>query len=144
QENDFNDHNMFSSSELRQGIVSLAKRLTYDIKNFDEETYFLTGITQLYPRRTESGKSKSEIILTSQQELLNRFTTKEQEAVVTLAISNIKGTQQAINAKNRDFAKNTTVLNEHEIALHEKYVLAVACVILFFVGAPLGAIIRKG
>jgi len=28
--------------------------------------------------------------------------------------------------------------------LHEKYVLAFACVILFFVGAPLGAIIRKG
>ena len=30
------------------------------------------------------------------------------------------------------------------IALHEKYALAVTCIILFFVGAPLGAIIRKG
>ena len=28
--------------------------------------------------------------------------------------------------------------------MHEKYVLAIACIILFFVGAPLGAIIRKG
>lgn len=144
QENDFNDQNMFTSSELRQEIDSLANRFSYDIKNFGEETYFRTGITQLYPRRTETDKSKPEVILTSQQELLDRFTPKEQEEVFTLAISNIKGTQQAINAKKRDFAKKTTVLNKHEIALHEKYVLAVACVILFFVGAPLGAIIRKG
>jgi lipopolysaccharide export system permease protein len=28
--------------------------------------------------------------------------------------------------------------------LHDKYVLPIACVILFFIGAPLGAIIRKG
>ena len=35
-------------------------------------------------------------------------------------------------------------LNKYEIALHEKYALAVTCIILFFVGAPLGAIIRKG
>ncbi len=30
------------------------------------------------------------------------------------------------------------------MALHDKYVIAFACIILFFVGAPLGAIIRKG
>ena len=38
----------------------------------------------------------------------------------------------------------TKQLNKTEIALHEKYALGVACIILFFVGAPLGAIIRKG
>ena len=30
------------------------------------------------------------------------------------------------------------------MAMHDKYALPFACVILFFVGAPLGAIIRKG
>jgi lipopolysaccharide export system permease protein len=35
-------------------------------------------------------------------------------------------------------------MNKHIIALHDKFVLAFACVILFFVGAPLGALIRKG
>jgi lipopolysaccharide export system permease protein len=32
----------------------------------------------------------------------------------------------------------------HEVQIHKKFVLGVACVILFFIGAPLGAIIRKG
>jgi lipopolysaccharide export system permease protein len=30
------------------------------------------------------------------------------------------------------------------MAMHSKYALPFACIILFFVGAPLGAIIRKG
>lgn len=33
---------------------------------------------------------------------------------------------------------------EHWVAWHERLVVSLACVILFFVGAPLGSIIRKG
>ena len=32
----------------------------------------------------------------------------------------------------------------HILSLHKKFALAFSCIILFFVGAPLGAIIRKG
>ena len=35
-------------------------------------------------------------------------------------------------------------LRRHEIELLKKYTLSVACLIFFFIGAPLGAIIRKG
>lgn len=35
-------------------------------------------------------------------------------------------------------------IRRHEIELIKKYTLSVACVIFFFIGAPLGAIIRKG
>ena len=34
--------------------------------------------------------------------------------------------------------------NRHILALHKKFAFAFSCIILFFVGAPLGAIIRKG
>lgn len=33
---------------------------------------------------------------------------------------------------------------QHEIEWHRKFTLSIACLILFFIGAPLGAIIRKG
>ncbi|MBD5358411.1 MAG: YjgP/YjgQ family permease [Bacteroides sp.] len=36
------------------------------------------------------------------------------------------------------------VMRRHEIELIKKYTLSVACLIFFFIGAPLGAIIRKG
>jgi lipopolysaccharide export system permease protein len=41
-------------------------------------------------------------------------------------------------------AVSTKNLNKHIQSLHEKYALGFACIILFFVGAPLGALIRKG
>ncbi|MBT4774550.1 MAG: YjgP/YjgQ family permease [Crocinitomicaceae bacterium] len=35
-------------------------------------------------------------------------------------------------------------LNKVQILLHQKFTLSIACIILFFVGAPLGAIVKKG
>ncbi|MCR4664260.1 MAG: LptF/LptG family permease [Paludibacteraceae bacterium] len=35
-------------------------------------------------------------------------------------------------------------MRKHEIELHRKFTLAFACLIFFFIGVPLGAIIRKG
>ena len=35
-------------------------------------------------------------------------------------------------------------IRKHEMELHRKFTLAFACLIFFFIGAPLGAIIRKG
>jgi len=34
--------------------------------------------------------------------------------------------------------------NRHIISLHKKFALALSCILLFFVGAPIGALIRKG
>jgi lipopolysaccharide export system permease protein len=38
----------------------------------------------------------------------------------------------------------TININKHIIALHDKFALGLMCIVLFFVGAPLGALIRKG
>jgi len=35
-------------------------------------------------------------------------------------------------------------IGRHKIEWHRKFFIAVACIVLFFIGAPLGAIIRKG
>ena len=35
-------------------------------------------------------------------------------------------------------------VNKHVVAFHDKFALGLSCIILFFVGAPLGALIRKG
>ena len=57
---------------------------------------------------------------------------------------------KAHRAKN-EFEFKTLVLDEeqkilrrHEIEMHRKFTLSLACLIFFFIGAPLGAIIKKG
>ncbi|MCK9156241.1 MAG: LptF/LptG family permease [Paludibacteraceae bacterium] len=39
---------------------------------------------------------------------------------------------------------NGKVMRKHDIERHRKYTLSFACLVFFFIGAPLGAIIRKG
>lgn len=53
-----------------------------------------------------------------------------------------RSAEYEFKAANMDDDKRT--IRRHEIELLKKYTLSVACMIMFFIGAPLGAIIRKG
>ncbi|KAF0199044.1 MAG: putative permease [Bacteroidetes bacterium] len=43
-----------------------------------------------------------------------------------------------------DLKERQVLLYKHEVEWHRKFTLSFACLVLFFIGAPLGAIIRKG
>ncbi len=47
-------------------------------------------------------------------------------------------------ARSYQMADQLKVLRRHGIELHRKFTLSLACLVFFFIGAPLGAIIRKG
>ncbi len=66
------------------------------------------------------------------------------ELVMRLALDNAKSTRKYISVNNDDFYARQKRINKHGIAWHNKFTLAFACLIFFFIGAPLGAIIRKG
>jgi lipopolysaccharide export system permease protein len=57
----------------------------------------------------------------------------------------IARTQKAnISSSKDDLKARENWIVKHKIEFHLKFTLAFACLILFFIGAPLGAIIRKG
>ena len=56
----------------------------------------------------------------------------------------LKGSKQILTSKETTVKNSKAWLNRHIISFHEKFALGFACIILFFVGAPLGALIRKG
>lgn len=66
--------------------------------------------------------------------------------------SRVFNSAQSINIRNKgdiefraaDIAAEKKSMRRHEIELLKKFTLSVACLIFFFIGAPLGAIIRKG
>jgi lipopolysaccharide export system permease protein len=61
-----------------------------------------------------------------------------------LQTHNSRQNHQIISIKQKAFFESQKKINKHIIALHEKFALAIACIILFFIGAPLGALIKKG
>ena len=60
------------------------------------------------------------------------------------ALNRAKRGQNEVNFKSLVLEEENKNLRRHEIEMHKKFTLSLACLIFFFIGAPLGAIIKKG
>jgi lipopolysaccharide export system permease protein len=69
---------------------------------------------------------------------------KKQIQLFDLAISSVNSTNSIIKSNKIIQAYRDKNINKHIISLNDKFAISFACIILFFIGAPLGAIIRKG
>ncbi len=66
------------------------------------------------------------------------------QRVYTTAIDRAKNYKDQIEYNSIMLEDSERYIRKHEIELHRKFTLAFACLVFFFIGAPLGAIIRKG
>ncbi len=64
--------------------------------------------------------------------------------VLNAALSGVRDNQRELSIKERDFYERKKLIKRHDIEWYRKFTLSLACLIFFFIGAPLGAIIRKG
>ena len=75
---------------------------------------------------------------------LSPFKTWEQGQILDAAKNSVRNLMNSVRGKGEDLELSYKRYNLHILSLHKKFALAFSCIILFFVGAPLGAIIRKG
>lgn len=72
------------------------------------------------------------------------LTDNERAHVARVALDQARnGAQQSDFNSDMSFRTNRS-LRIHKLERHKKFSLSLACIIFFFIGAPLGAIIRKG
>lgn len=76
--------------------------------------------------------------------MIASMSTFEKEALYQRAISNVRTNSQLISQQLEDMYSRKKMLNSYAMEWHRKFTLSFACLIFFFIGAPLGAIIRKG
>lgn len=76
--------------------------------------------------------------------LFNTYVKSSKGRVYDQAINNARNTKSFISSTAIDYSNKKQWIKKHEIEWHRKFTLSFACLILFFIGAPLGAIIRKG
>lgn len=60
------------------------------------------------------------------------------------ALSQLRRQKQDFEFKGLTIADDRKTIARHGIEMHKKFTLSIACLVFFFIGAPLGAIIRKG
>ena len=82
--------------------------------------------------------------LVSIDSLFDSMTKEERQNVLKRTKEFMTTTQTAILREAEDLVSRQRTIARYRNAWHQKFTLSVACMIFFFIGAPLGAIIRKG
>ncbi len=133
-----NTNTMLNISELRYTLDSLNKNYHKDILSFADNIYMRTGING--PIVKDSARKDVKIY----PQLLSQYAAVEKSKILKIASGNITNSNFAIDGSRVEMEYKQKVINTHWIALYDKFVIAFACILMFFIGAPLGAIIRKG
>jgi len=77
-------------------------------------------------------------------EVLDNFNLQQKINVLSTAISKAGRSVNNLNANKPALKNKRKFLNLYDLEFHNRIALSMACIILFFIGAPLGSIIRKG
>ncbi|MFV5692839.1 LptF/LptG family permease [Flavobacterium sp. LT1R49] len=133
-----NTNTMLNVSELNYTLDSLHKNLKTDIISFSENMNQRIVIPK--DNKIKSLKKSK----TLPNNILSLYKNDEKSKILDLAISNLGSLKYSIDASQTEFKAKRKNINNHLLAFYDKFVIAYACFLMFFIGAPLGAIIRKG
>ena len=93
---------------------------------------------------TDTTKTVSKKKIARNDDVLATYSNNKKAVFLEIARNNTTNTITTISGTKDELFNKQKNINEHWIALHDKFVIAYACILMFFIGAPLGAIIRKG
>lgn len=93
--------------------------------------------------QTENYDSITTLIL-NQKNWLMIYNAEEQKRIFENALNLARTNQSYMNVNTLSIKNAIETESRYKIEWHKKFTLSFACLVLFFIGAPLGAIIRKG
>lgn len=137
-----NNNTMLNIRELRYTLDSLNKNYKKDLTSYTENIYMRTGVANSYYNATTTIDS-SATPFDANDITKNLDATKKNE-VIRIAINTIENTGFSIDSSVFELEAKAKNINSHWITLYEKFMIAFSCILMFFIGAPLGSIIRKG
>ncbi len=121
----YRDSIAFQSDSNRQTVYQ-ALKYRYKILEID---------TQAKPAKKGSLKSG---------DILTYLPVKDRSRIYGMATEQVRGVRDILSSKTLLDADYASKIRNFIVEYHKKISLAVSCLVLFFIGAPLGAIIRKG
>ncbi len=101
-------------------------------------------IQHLKPKELATIKKNLEKHSLNIDSVYGKLRPDERRMVVDRALSTVQQEISDLDFKSMITSDGDKMIRQHQIEVISKYLLALTCIIFFFIGAPLGAIIRKG
>ena len=112
--------------------------------------YYRDAQQSIYPilKLKKKDMNKAIMLASTRNYNLDSIYTKlrpeERSQIIERTLMNTQQTISDLDFKSMITSDGDKLIRMHDIAEINKYLLALTCLIFFFIGAPLGAIIRKG
>ncbi|MFO7874436.1 MAG: LptF/LptG family permease [Bacteroidales bacterium] len=127
-------------------LISFEDSLSTELKNRKE------AYVRNYKRRLQNlpkvDNTDYEEIADEDKRYIDHETIRESSISDRMVIHNtmelVRSNREHTQNSHNEFRQRERTLRRYQIEFHRKFTLSFACVVLFLIGAPLGAIIRKG
>ena len=132
---------MMNISQLSNSMDSLK------VKSIKRNVEFPKQLKRSYYNKslgTIDGPTKKKLEKTVAIDYFSKLTKPEKLTVIETASNIARSAKAYVDSITIDRENEVDSIVRYEIEWHRKFTLSIACLVLFFIGAPLGAIIRKG
>lgn len=133
-------YEMMTISQLEVAVDSIRSSILakkQDVARYGQR------VSLLYRDSLEVSTVADSLIM-PKRNILMGLSFAQQKRAVDQAIESCRSYQKSITSMQSDIDHREKMADKHDVEWHRKFFLAFSCVVLFFIGAPLGAIIRKG
>ena len=145
------DESLFKDNYQMMNISQLSSEIdSLKIESKERNITLLNQVNKNYNLFSDTIISKEFIsdslidAMLVQKNWMDVYTADEKKRIFENAL-NLARTNQSYMSVNNLSSKNALETeSRYKIEWHKKFTLSFACIVLFFIGAPLGAIIRKG
>ena len=145
-----NAYKMMNLDQLNQQEDSLYNDYKYRVRRFASSMNYPEPLTKAVLNLTQPVDSlKKDYHLTADtlvnfDELYQSLDPHIQNEILSVALGQARTNYQTINQNLNELYNRKKSINKLTMEKHKKFTWSIACLIFFFIGAPLGAIIRKG
>jgi lipopolysaccharide export system permease protein len=131
-------YNMLSLGQLKDTIPTM--KISYDeyLTSKSNSIYVKLYAKELYQQNDSIDTKQFTPVI------LDNYDLRGKLDVLNAAINNVKTTRKNIKTDTKNIQWKRKKLNLYDIEFHNRIAFSLSCLILFFIGAPLGSIIRKG
>lgn len=134
------NHRMLKIHELQTSIDSFTTKFNNNLSIYHDIQH-KRWAPELYTARITDTIIKSDLVT---NDFISKLAIHDQRRTIENTSNKLKQQRSAIKNRAFQLSEDSKRIAKHEIEIQKKFVLGIACIILFFIGAPLGAIIRKG
>ncbi len=125
---------LFKNKPQREGRLLTLERMRKD------------SIDQLNKRGNIKSSKRTEPLTKEERELIDSVVNERgyNSNALTMALNNSRNLKNNFDVKANQIESHRREHRRYQIAWYQKYTQAFACFVMFMIGAPLGAIIKKG